>query len=114
MLRGSSWAFPVSSKELLYRVELCDISRPACEQIKGLFREVLVEQGLTKSNAPVGALRGKEAAAHLRLGKTRFYALLKQDAQLKGLSFRVGRVRLWRVEDLDRWMVDQRARLTIQ
>jgi predicted DNA-binding transcriptional regulator AlpA len=92
----------------LYPVRLHDVSADARALLKELLREVLTEH-LGKPRAPAGALRGKEAARYIGLGKTRFYKVIKEDPVLKAASFKIGNARAWPVTALDAWMAAQVA-----
>jgi predicted DNA-binding transcriptional regulator AlpA len=59
------------------------------------------------ASTPVGAMRAAAAAAYIGVGRSTFYQLLRQDAQLAGSSFGIGAARMWRKEDLDAWMQAQ-------
>ena len=52
-------------------------------------------------------MRAAAAAAYIGVGRSTFYQLLRQDAQLARSSFGVGAARMWRKEDLDMWMQAQ-------
>jgi hypothetical protein len=99
---------PPMSSELLPKVDLWRISDEArqalIQLVKQSLREALEEQGLKKPPVPTGALRGADAAAYLGVGRSHFYGLLKEDPQLLGLSFTVGRCRMWPIAGLDEWM----------
>jgi predicted DNA-binding transcriptional regulator AlpA len=96
------------STELFPKVDLWRISDEArqalIQLVKQSVREALEEQGLRKPPVPAGALRGSDAAAYLGVGRSHFYGLLKEDPQLLGLSFTVGRCRMWPTAGLDEWM----------
>ena len=77
------------------------------EALTDLVRQA-VRQELAAA-APPGALRAAQAADHIGVGRSRFYLLLKEDAQLLGLSFTVGTARMWPREALDRWMQARQA-----
>jgi excisionase family DNA binding protein len=89
--------------DLLHKVELCALSGDARQLLKDLIREVFAESGLALPRE-TGALRAKEAAAYLGIGKTRFHELLKEDPNLDAASIRVGRARVWPKEALDKWL----------
>ena len=91
------------SNELLPKVELWRVSDPAIQTLEDLIRRVLAERAST----PVGAMRAAAAAAYIGVGRSTFYQLLRQDAQLAGSSFGIGAARMWRKEDLDAWMQAQ-------
>jgi predicted DNA-binding transcriptional regulator AlpA len=95
--------------DLLPKVDLYRLSGPAQEVIKDIMREVLAEQG--GPSVPVGALRAPDAAAYVSVSRSKFYLLLKTDAELQAIAIPMGDYRVWRPSDLDRWLQDRRARL---
>lgn len=76
-------------------------------QLRQLIEEVVLKKLGQQESTPAGALRPKEAAAHIGVGRSKFYELLKEDPQLAEASFQVGTARMWRKEDLDAWMLAQ-------
>jgi len=101
--------------ELLPKVELWHLGGPARQMLADLVSDAVCEaleaRDLKRPKPPAGALRAKDAASYVGVSRSAFYKILDDDPQLKGLSFTVGKSRMWPTADLDSWMQARRAQL---
>ena len=89
-------------EDLLHRVELCRISpagrRALDDLVQQAVSDVLEKLGLVKPQVanttlrevPTTALRAKEAAAYIGVGRSTFYTLVKEDLHLLAPPSRLG------------------------
>jgi excisionase family DNA binding protein len=87
------------------QVGLSDATRREIAQIVAAAVARAVGQlGPKRPGVAPAALKPKEAARYLGLGRSSFYNLLRTDSSLMAASFKVGRSRVFMIAALDAWM----------